>query len=67
MHKLPPSLMDQRDERPIAGEVRVDGGSVGGPVRPANQVEDRVDRRLGEHQNPDKRCILVLARDLPGG
>jgi hypothetical protein len=67
MHKLRQSLMDQRDETPVAGEVQVDGGSVGGLVRPANRAEDRVDRRLGEHQSPGKRCVLVLARDLPGG
>jgi transposase-like protein len=67
MHKLRQSLMDQRDETPLAGEVQVDGGYVGGSVRPANRAENRVDRRLGEHQSPDKRCVLVLARDLPGG
>lgn len=65
MHKLRQSLMDQRDETPLAGEVQVDGGYVGGSVRPANRVEDRVDRRLGEHQNPDKRCVLVMRETYP--
>jgi transposase-like protein len=65
MHKLRQSLMDQRDETPLAGEVQVDGGYVGGSVRPANRAEDRVDRRLGEHQNPDKRCILVMRETYP--
>ena len=60
MHKLRQSLMDQRDETPLAGAVELDGGYVGGSVRPANRAENRVDRRLGEHQNPDKRCILVM-------
>ena len=67
MHKLRQSLMDRRDETPLAGEVQIDGGYVGGSVRPANQAEERVDRRLAERQNPDMRCVLVLARDLPGG
>jgi len=67
MHKLRQSLMDQRDETPLAGEAQIDGGYVGGSVRPANRAEERVDRRLAEHRNPDKRCVPVLARDLPGG
>jgi hypothetical protein len=29
-------------------------------VRPENKKEDRVDRRLAENQDPDKRCILVM-------
>jgi hypothetical protein len=29
-------------------------------VRPANRAEERVDRRLSEHQNTDKRCVLVV-------
>jgi len=60
MHKLRQSLMDQRDETPLAGEVEIDGGYTNGSVRPANRAEERVDRRLSEHQNPDKRCILVM-------
>jgi hypothetical protein len=65
MHKLRQSLMDQRDETPLAGEVQVDGGYVGGLVRPANRAEERVDRRLAEHQNPDKRCVLVMRETYP--
>ena len=57
MHKRRQSLMDRRDETPLAGEVQIDGGYVGGSVRPANQAEEGVDRRLAEHQNPDKRCV----------
>jgi hypothetical protein len=33
---------------------------VGGQVRPKNKKEDRVNRRLAENQDPDKRCILVM-------
>jgi len=33
---------------------------VGGSVRPENRKADRVDRRLAENQNPDKRCVLVM-------
>jgi transposase-like protein len=65
MHKLRQSLMDQRDDAPLAGAVQIDGGYVGGSVRPANQAEERVDRRLAEHQNPDKRCVLVMRETYP--
>ena len=60
MHKLRESLMEQREETPLSGEVEMDGAYVGGHVRPKNKKEDRVDRRLAENQSPDKRCILVL-------
>jgi hypothetical protein len=49
-----------RDETPLSGDVHVDGAYVGGSARPENRKEDRVDRRLAENQNPDKRCILVM-------
>jgi hypothetical protein len=64
MHKMRQSLLDQRDETPLSGAVQIDGGYTNGSVRPANRAEDRVDRRLAEHQNPDKRCILVM-RETP--
>jgi transposase-like protein len=65
MHKLRQSLMDRRDETPLVGEVQIDGGYVGGAIRPANQADARVDRRLAEHQNPDKRCVLVMRETYP--
>ena len=34
----------------LDGEVEIDGSYYGGKVRPANLKEDRVDRRLSEHQ-----------------
>ena len=65
MHKLRESLMVHRDETPLAGEVQIDGGYTNGSVRPANRAEERVDRRLAEHQNPDKRCVLVMRETYP--
>ena len=65
MHKLRESLMVQREQAPLSGEVDMDGAYVGGHVRPKNKKEDRVDRRLAENQNPDKRCILVLREKHP--
>ena len=46
VHKIRESLMVQRDETPLCGEVQVDGAYVNGHVRPQNKKEDRVDRRL---------------------
>lgn len=65
LHKVRESLMAQRDETPLTEAVQLDGAYVGGAVRPANRVEDRRDRRLGEHRDPDRRCILVLRQTPP--
>jgi hypothetical protein len=65
MHKLRESLMVQREETPLSGEVELDGAYVGGHVRPKNKKADRVDRRLAENQDPDKRCILVMREQHP--
>ena len=65
MHKLRESLMVQREETPLCGEVQIDGAYVGGHVRPQNKKEDRVDRRLAGNQSPDKRCILVMRENHP--
>jgi len=65
MHKMRESLMAQRDETPLSGEVQVDGAYVGGSVRPENRAEERVDRRLAEHQDPDRRCVIALRETFP--
>ena len=65
MHKLRESLMVQREETPLCGEVEIDGAYVGGHVRPQNKKEDRVDRRRAENQSPDKRCVLVMRENHP--
>jgi len=59
-HKIRESLMIHQDDSPLSGEVEIDGAYVNGHVRPMNKKEDRVDRRLAENQNPDKRCVLVI-------
>ena len=65
MHKLRESLIEQREETSLSGEMEMDGAYVGGHVRPKNKKEDRVDRRLAENQSPDKRCIVVLREKHP--
>lgn len=59
-HKIRESLMEQRDDRQLSGEIHMDGAYVNGYIRPKNKKEDRIDRRLAENQRPDKRCVLVM-------
>lgn len=65
MHKLRESLMVQREDTPLGGEVEIDGAYVGGHVRPQNKKDERVDRRRAENQNPDRRCVLVMREKHP--
>ena len=65
MHKLRESLMVHREETPLSGQAQLDGCYTNGSVKPANRAEDRVDRRLVEHRNPDRRCILVMRETFP--
>lgn len=58
-HKLRESLMDYQPAL-LDGEVEIDAAYVNGHVRPANRIENRVDRRLKENQDPMKRAVLVL-------
>ena len=59
-HKIREALLEQRDESPLSGVIHMDGAYVNGSVRPENKKEDRIDRRLAENQNPDKRCVFVM-------
>jgi len=67
-HKIRESLMEQRDDRQLSGEIHMDGAYVNGHIRPKNKKEDRIDRRLAENQRPDKRCVFVMRQreDLEG-
>ena len=58
MHKLRESM---HDDEPVEldGEVEVDAAYFNGHVRPANRIENRVDRRLKKNQDPDKRAVYV--------
>ena len=59
MHKIRESLIDDSTEK-LAGEVEIDGAYVNGYVRPCNEKADRIDLRLAENQNPNKRCIITI-------
>src|SRR6185312_687151 len=65
-HKLREALATEQDEtKELGGHVAVDGAYFGGHIRPANHVEDRVDRRLAKHQT-GKRQVVVVARERGG-
>lgn len=57
-HKIRESLIEHRDDAPLAGEVHMDGAYVSGHIRPKNKKEDRIDRRLAIHQNPASAACL---------
>ena len=63
-HKIRESLMVQRDETPLCGEIHMDGAYVNGYVRPENKKEDRIDRRMFENQREDKRCVFVMRQKI---
>lgn len=66
-HKIRESIFKQRDERPLSGEVHIDGAYINTKAREKNKKEDRLDRRLEENQHPDKRCIFMLCEKHPEG
>jgi hypothetical protein len=53
----------------LSGEVEIDGAFFGGHIRPANLKENRIDRRLAEHQTGKRRVVVALrqrqGRTLP--
>lgn len=67
LHKMREALLETRDEAPMDGICEIDGAYVNHYTRPANNIEDRVDRRRVENQNPNKRCIVVVRQRHDGG
>lgn len=64
-HKLREALCAEQAAGQLDGEVEVDGGYFGGHIRPANNREDRVDRRRKRFQT-GKRKVVVVARQRKG-
>ena len=58
-HKIRASLIDSEDENKLSGVTEMDGCYVGSYIRPANNIDDRIDRRLTMNLNPNKRCVIV--------
>jgi transposase-like protein len=65
-HKLREAMGDTLDDgTELKGEVEVDGLYAGGHRKPANEVENRVDRRTAEEQT-GKRQVVVVMRERHG-
>lgn len=58
-NKLRESLVDEHHQN-LSGEVEMDGCYVNKHVHPANRFEDRIDRRLKQFRNPNRRTVMVL-------
>lgn len=45
----------------MSGEIHIDGTYVHSALCPKNKKSKRMDRRLKENANPNKRSILVMS------
>lgn len=59
-HKIREALAAEMKMLTLNGEVEIDGAYFGGHIRPANKAEDRVDRRLSEHQTGKRRVVVAM-------
>jgi transposase-like protein len=64
-HKIREALAAETKAMKLKGEIEIDGAFFGGHVRPANLRENRIDRRLAEHQT-GKRRVVIAARARKG-
>lgn len=68
-HKLREAMAAEVEGAQLDDVVEMDGAYFGGHIRPANKVEDRIDRRLAKHQTGKRRVVVVLrergGRTLP--
>lgn len=59
-HKIREAMAAETRGLKLSGDVEIDGAYFGGHIRPANKAEDRVDRRLAQHQTGKRRVVIVL-------
>ena len=67
-HKMREAMAAEMKGRTIGGEGKVaeiDGVYFGGYSKPANRIENRIDRRKAEHQT-GKRRVVVIIRERGG-
>ncbi len=68
LHRLREAMAEEMKGRVVGGEgkvAEVDGGYFGGYRKPANLVENRVDRRLARNQT-GRRKVVVIVRERSG-
>src|SRR6185503_13022638 len=54
-HKIREALEHEQRKARLSGVVEVDGAYFGGHVKPRNQADKRIDRRLSEEQTGKRR------------
>ena len=59
-HKLREAMANETAGFTLEGEVEIDGAYFGGSIKPENRKEDRIDRRLKEHQTGTRRVVIGL-------
>ena len=59
-HKLREAMASETAGQKLDNTVEIDGAYFGGHIRPANMKENRVDRRLSEHQTGKRRVVIAL-------
>jgi len=68
-HKLREAIGSASKGSVVSGHVEIDGAYFGGYVKPANNKENRRDRRLTENQSGKRRCVVIMreryGRTLP--
>ena len=68
-HKIREAIGSATKGTVVSGHVEIDGAYFGGYVKPANNRENRRDRRLAENQSGKRRCVVVMrerqGRTLP--
>jgi transposase-like protein len=64
-HKIREAMGADVHDEEISGTVEIDGAYLGGYVKPANNKENRRDRRLAKNQS-GKRQVVVVIRERNG-
>lgn len=64
-HKIRESLFLNQDDTKLGGVCEVDGVYIGSYIRPANNIDDRIDRRKA--YKPNKRTVISIRQRAEDG
>lgn len=59
-HKIREAIAAEANSQTVSGTVEIDGAYFGGYVKPANNKQNRRDRRLSENQSGKRRVVVVM-------